>query len=186
MSYLSTPDNSSEVNVYRAEMDGHVDFLFEESGSFGEGQTLTVSGMQDSSGRDLKGMKNIPVIGVMFYFESPSATDQTEPTVSIKIGNGSEGGELYTDTQTSFEHSWEYFYIINNLTELDNTGNITMSADSQEDFLFQLEVGGEYIFVDITYENSNALVPEDDSLDYEIVIFVETWNIQNINVVEEV
>ena len=45
---------------------------------------------------------------------------------------------------------------------------------------------GEYIFVDITYENSNALFPEDDSLDYEIVIFVETWNIQNINVVEEV
>jgi len=178
-------DNSSEMKIYRAEMGEHIDFLFEESGSFGEGQTLTFSGMQDSSGRDLKGMKNITVIGVMFYFESPSATDQTEPTVSIQIDNGSEGGGLYADTQTSFEHSWEYFYIINNLTELDNTGNITMSADSQEDFLLQLEVGGEYIFVDVTYENSNALFPEDDNLDYEIDIFVGTWSIQNINVVKE-
>ena len=124
------------------------------------------------------------MISVQFYFESPSITDQTEPTVSIRIANGSEGVDIYTDTQSSYEHTWQYDYMINNLT---SAGNITMSADSQEDFLFQLEIDGEYIFVEVVYDDSNAIFPgEDDTLDYEINITMTTWIIENINEVQTV
>lgn len=124
------------------------------------------------------------MISVEFYFESPSFTDQTEPTVSIRIANGSEGNDLYTDTQNSYEHTWNYDYVINNLT---SSGNVTMSADSQEDFLFQLEVDGEYIFVEVVYDDSNAIFPgEDDTLDYEINITMTTWSIEDINEVQTV
>jgi len=135
-------------------------------------------------GSDLKGIRNIGMISVEFYFESPSFTDQTEPTVSIRIANGSEGNDLYTDTQNSYEHTWNYDYVINNLT---SSGNVTMSADSQEDFLFQLEVDGEYIFVEVVYDDSNAIFPgEDDTLDYEINITMTTWSIEDINEVQTV
>jgi len=183
-------DNSDGVRTYIAEIDPYLDFLVAESGSFDEGQTLTFDAMQDSVGNDLKEMKNITGISVYCFFESPSITDQTEPTVSIRITNSS-GNELYTDTQTSFEGELEYFYRINNLTsditDTNFTENITMSADNQEDLLFQLERNGEYMFVEVTYEDSNAIVPaEDDSLDYTILISLITWDIVNITEVQEV
>ena len=170
-------DNSDGMKTYIAQIDiQSAEPLLLGSGSFDEGQALTFDVIQDSAGVDLKERKNITGIAFMFDFESPSIADQSEPTVSIRITNGSEGNELYTDTQTSFEHEWLYYHEINNLT-----GNITMSADSEEDFRFQLEIDGEYIFIEVIYEDSNAILPvEDDSLDYDVLIFLETWNINNI------
>jgi len=186
-SYAASNTNSTAiggVNAYIAQINLTQEQILSGSGFFDEGQILTFDVMQDSIGSDLKGIKNIGIISVEFYFESPSITDQTEPTVSIRIANGSEGDDLYTDTQNSYEHTWNYDYIINNLT---STGNITMSADSQEDFLFQLGVNGEYIFVEVIYEDSNAIFPgEDDTLDYEINITMTTWSIENINEVQTV
>ena len=172
------------VNAYIAQINSTQEQILSGSGFFDEGQSLTFDVMQDSMGSDLKGIRNIGMISVQFYFESPSITDQTEPTVSIRIANGSEGVDLYTDTQSSYEHTWQYDYMINNLT---SAGNITMSADSQEDFLFQLEIDGEYIFVEVVYDDSNAIFPgEDDTLDYEINITMTTWIIENINEVQTV
>jgi|TARA_B110000263_G_scaffold6110_1_gene5267 sodium/proline symporter len=170
-------DNSDGMKTYIAQIDiQSAEPLLLGSGSFDEGQALTFDVIQDSAGVDLKEIKNITGITFMFDFESPSIADQSEPTVSIRITNGSDGNELYTDTQTSFEHEWLYYHEINNLT-----GNITMSADSEEDFRFQLEIDGEYIFIEVIYEDSNAILPvEDDSLDYDVLIFLETWNIDNI------
>jgi sodium/proline symporter len=170
-------DNSDGMKTYIAQIDiQSAEPLLLGSGSFDEGQALTFDVIQDSTGVDLKERKNITGITFMFDFESPSIADQSEPTVSIRITNGSDGNELYTDTQTSFEHEWLYYHEINNLT-----GNITMSADSEEDFRFQLEIDGEYIFIEVIYEDSNAILPvEDDSLDYDVLIFLETWNIDNI------
>ena len=172
------------VNAYIAQLNTTQEQILSGSGFFDEGQTLTFDVMQDSAGSDLKGIRNIGMISVEFYFESPSFTDLTEPTVSIRIANGSEGNDLYTDTQNSYEHTWNYDYVINNLT---SSGNVTMSADSQEDFLFQLEVDGEYIFVEVVYDDSNAIFPgEDDTLDYEINITMTTWSIEDINEVQTV
>ena len=172
------------VNAYIAQLNTTQEQILSGSGFFDEGQTLTFDVMQDSAGSDLKGIRNIGMISVEFYFESPSFTDQTEPTVSIRIANGSEGNDLYTDTQNSYEHTWNYDYVINNLT---SSGNVTMSADSQEDFLFQLEVDGEYIFVEVVYDDSNAIFPgEDDTLDYEINITMTTWSIEDINEVQTI
>ena len=172
------------VNAYIAQLNTTQEQILSGSGFFDEGQTLTFDVMQDSAGSDLKGIRNIGMISVEFYFESPSFTDQTEPTVSIRIADGSEGNDLYTDTQNSYEHTWNYDYVINNLT---SSGNVTMSADSQEDFLFQLEVDGEYIFVEVVYDDSNAIFPgEDDTLDYEINITMTTWSIEDINEVQTV
>jgi hypothetical protein len=170
-------DHSDGMKTYIAQIDiQSAEPLLLGSGSFDEGQALTFDVIQDSAGVDLKEIKNITGITFMFDFESPSIADQSEPTVSIRITNGSDGNELYTDTQTSFEHEWLYYHEINNLT-----GNITMSADSEEDFRFQLEIDGEYIFIEVIYEDSNAILPvEDDSLDYDVLIFLETWNIDNI------
>ena len=99
----------------------------------------------------------------------------------------SEGIELYTDTQTSFEHTWQYDYMINGNSNLTAGGNVTMAADSEDDFVLKLEVDGEYIFVEVNYEDSNEILPgEDDTLDYEITITMTTWNIENINEVKEV
>ena len=186
-SYAASSTNSTDiggVNAYIALINSTQEQILSQSGFFDEGQTLTFDVMQDSSGSDLKGIRNIGMISVQFYFESPSITDQTEPTVSIRIANGSEGGDLYTDTQSSYEHTWQYDYMINNLT---SAGNITMSADSQEDFLFQLEIDGEYIFVEVIYDDSNAIFPgEDDTLDYEISITMTTWIIEDINEVQTV
>ena len=185
--YAASSTNSTAiggVNAYIAQINSTQEQILSGSGFFDEGQILTFDVMQDSMGSDLKGIRNIGMISVQFYFESPSITDQTEPTVSIRIANGSEGDDLYTDTQNSYEHTWNYDYIINNLT---STGNITMSADSQEDFLFQLEVNGEYIFVEVVYDDSNAIFPgEDDTLDYEINITMTTWIIEDINEVQTV
>tara|TARA_B110000438_G_scaffold101170_1_gene100097 strand:+ start:27520 stop:29571 length:2052 start_codon:yes stop_codon:yes gene_type:complete len=170
-------DNSDGMKTYIAQIDIQSEEpLLLESGSFGEGQALTFDVVQDSAGVDLKERKNITGITFIFDFESPSIADQSEPTVSIRITNGSEGNEIYTDTQTSFEHEWSYYHEINDLA-----GNITMSADSEENFRFQLEVDGEYIFIEVIYEDSNAILPvEDDSLDYDVLIFLETWNIDDI------
>ena len=172
------------VNAYLAQINSTQEQLLSQSGFFDEGQTLTFDVTQDSMGSDLKEIRNMGMISVQFYFESPSITDQTQPTVSIRIANGSEGMELYTDTQNSYEHTWQYDFMINNLT---SSGNVTMAADSEEDFVLQLEVDGEYIFVEVVYEDSNAIVGfEDDTLDYEINITMTTWSIENINEVQEV
>ena len=175
------------VNAYIAQINWTEEELLSQSGFFDEEQTLTFEVTEDSMGSDLKEMRDIVMISVQFYFESPSILDQTEPTVSIYITNGSEGIELYTDTQTSFEHAWQYDYMINGNSNLTAGGNVTMAADSEDDFVLKLEVDGEYIFVEVNYEDSNEILPgEDDTLDYEITITMTTWNIENINEVKEV
>ena len=59
------------VNAYIAQLNTTQEQILSGSGFFDEGQTLTFDVMQDSAGSDLKGIRNIGMISVEFYFESP-------------------------------------------------------------------------------------------------------------------